>query len=445
MAVLSEDILASLIERTLKAGASQADARLTASASLSAEVRNGELESVEREESRGIALRALVGLRQAHVSATDLSPDSLKALSERVVAMARQAPEDRWCGLADATEISRERPRLDLECDDTPDAAELEARARAGEAAALAVEGVAQVGHAGASWSSSETYLAASNGFFARQASGYVSTAVMAIAARDGAMERDYDSHASRRRGLLEAPELLGRRAGERAVQRLSPRKLESQTATVIFENREAGSLLSAFLGAVSGPAVARGVSFLKDKRGEQVFAKGVNIVDDPLRPGGYGSRGFDGEGRPVGKRLIVEDGRLVDWLLNGPSARQLGLSPNGFASLGFGDPPGVSPSNLELQPGASSLQQLMADAGSGLFVTDMFGPSLNANTGDYSVGVSGMWFEGGELAYPVSEVTVAGDLISMFLRAQPGSDLDVRSSVTSPSLLIEGMMLAGR
>ena len=258
-------------------------------------------------------------------------------------------------------------------------------------------------------------------------------------------MERDYDSHASRRRGLLEAPELLGRRAGERAVQRLSPRKLESRTATVIFENREAGSLLSAFLGAVSGPAVARGVSFLKDKRGEQVFAKGVNIIDDPLRPGGYGSRGFDGEGRPVGKRLIVEDGRLVDWLLNGPSARQLGLSPNGFASLGFGDPPGVSPSNLELQPGASSLQQLMADAGSGLFVTDMFGPSLNANTGDYSVGVSGMWFEGGELAYPVSEVTVAGDLISMFLRAQPGSDLDVRSSVTSPSLLIEGMMLAGR
>lgn len=445
MAGSSEDILAALIERTLKAGASQADARLTASASLSAEVRNGELESVEREESKGIALRALVGLRQAHVSATDLSPDSLKALSERVVAMARQAPEDKWCGLADPSEISPDRPRLDLECDDVPDAAELEARARAGEAAALAVEGVAQVGHAGASWSTSETFMAASNGFFARQASGYVSAAVMAIASRDGAMERDYDSHASRRRGLLEAPELIGRRAGERAVQRLSPRKLESRTATVIFENREAGSLLRAFLGAVSGPAVARGVSFLKDKLGEQVFAKGVNIVDDPLRSGGYGSRGFDGEGRPVRKRHVVEDGRLVGWLLNGPSARQLGLEPNGFASLGFGDPPGVSPSNLELLPGASSLSQLMAEAGSGLLVTDMFGPSLNANTGDYSVGVSGMWFEGGEPAYPVSEVTVAGDLISMFLRAHPGSDLDIRSSVTSPSLLIEGLMLAGR
>lgn len=439
------DLLASLIEATLKAGADGVDARISESASLSVEVRNGDLETVEREESRGLALRALVGRRQATVSATDLSPDALKALSERVVAMARLAPEDKYCGLADASEITMNHPDLKLDTDDMPEADELERRGREMEAAAMAVPGVKQMSHCGASWSASKTWLAASNGFSAYKSSGISSMAAVAIAERDGAMERDYESTSERRRAKLKSPEWVGKTAAERAVSRLSPRKLETQTAAVIFENKLANRLIGAFIGAISGPAIARGVSFLKDKMGKPVFAPGVNLIDDPLREGGFGSRGFDGEGRPVQRTALVDDGVLTQWLLNGPAARQLGLKPNGFASMAFGDPPGVTTSNLDLQPGTRTLDQLMADAGRGLLVTDMFGPSLNPNTGDYSVGVSGFWFENGARVYPVSEVTVAGDIPAMLLRAVPGSDLEIRGSTNSPSLLIDGMSLAGR
>ena len=441
----NQDLLQALIARTLKAGADACDVRLSESASLSVEVRNGELEQVEREESRGLALRALVGRRQAHVSGADLSPAALKALSERVVAMARMAPEDKYCGIPDASEISTARPDLDLECDDTPAAEVLEGRAREGEAAALAVAGVKQTGHSGASWSTSQSWVAASNGFAAARSGGMSSMAVMAIAERDGAMERDYDSRSERRKAMMPTPAEIGRVAGERAAARLGPQKLDSQTAAVIFENRLANRLLSAFIGAISGPAVARGVSFLKDRLGKSVWAPGVNIIDDPLKRGGFGSRGYDGEGRPVSRKAVVENGVLTEWLLNGPSARQLGLAPNGFASMGFGDPPGVTTSNLDLQPGMRDLDGLMKDAGAGLLVTDMFGPSLNPNTGDYSVGVSGFWFENGTRAFPVSEITVAGDLPSMLLRAVPGSDLEIRGSMNAPSLLIDGLALAGR
>lgn len=439
------DILDSLIAATLKAGADGVDARISESASLSVEVRNGDLETVEREESRGLALRALVGRRQASVSGTDLSPGALKALSERVVAMARLAPEDKYCGLASADEITHERPDLKLDCDDTPEADELERRGREMETAAMAVPGVKQMSHCGASWNTSRTWLAASNGFRANKSSGISSMAAVAIAERDGAMERDHEYSSERRGARLKAPDWIGRQAAERAVARLGARKLESQTAPVIFENKLSSRLLGAFIGAISGPAVARGVSFLKNSMGKQVFASGVSVIDDPLREGGFGSRAFDGEGRAVKRTALVDNGVLTQWLLNGPAARQLGLSPNGFASLAFGDPPGVTTSNLDMTPGTRTLDQLMADAGKGLLITDMFGPSLNPNTGDYSVGVSGFWFENGERAYPVSEVTVAGDIPSMLLRAVPGSDLEIRGSANAPSLLIDGMTLAGR
>lgn len=441
----SAELLESLIEATLKAGADGVDARISESASLSVEVRNGDLETVEREESRGLALRALVGRRQATVSATDLSPDALKALSERVVAMARLAPEDKFCGIADPGEIAHHHPDLKLETDDMPEADELERRGREMEVAALAIPGVKQMSHCGASWNTSQTWLAASNGFRAHKSSGMSSMAAVAIAERDGAMERDYESSSERRRANHKSPDWIGREAGTRAVSRLGARKVDSQTAAVIYDHKLSSRLIGAFLGAISGPAVARGVSFLKDKLGKQVFAPGVNLIDDPLREGGFGSRAFDGEGRPVKRTALVEDGVLTQWLLNGPSARQLGLTPNGFASTAFGDPPGVTTSNLDLLPGTRTLVELMADAGKGLLVTDMFGPSLNPNTGDYSVGVSGFWFENGERAYPVSEVTIAGDIPSMLLRAIPGSDLEIRGSTNAPSLLIDGMSLAGR
>jgi PmbA protein len=439
------DLLQSLLSDTLKAGADAADVRMSENASLSVEVRKGELESVEREESRGIALRALIGRRQASVSGSDLSPAGLKALSERVVAMAKQAPEDKYCGIAGADEIERNPVHLDLDCDDTPEAPELERRAAEMEAVALAVPGVKQVDHCGASWSTSSAWLAASNGFAAHKTSGISSMAALAISERDGAMERDYESTSERRHARLKSPEWVGREAALRATARLGARKVDSQTTAVIFENRLSARLVGAIIGAISGPAIARGVSFLKDRMGKPVLAPGVNLIDDPKRMGGFGSRAFDGEGRPVQRTALIEDGILTQWLLNGPSARQLGLQPNGFASMGFGDPPGVTTSNLDLQPGSRDLAGLMSDAGRGLLITDMFGPSLNPNTGDYSAGVSGFWFENGERAYPVSEVTVAGDLPSMLLRAVPGSDLEIRGSTNAPSLLIDGVQLAGR
>lgn len=439
------DLLQSLLSDTLKAGADAADVRMSENASLSVDVRKGELESVEREESRGIALRALIGRRQASVSGSDLSPAGLRALSERVVAMAKQAPEDKYCGLAAADEIERHPVHLDLDCDDTPEAPELERRAAEMEAVAMAVPGVKQVEHCGASWSTSSSWLAASNGFAAHKTSGISSMVVLAIAERDGAMERDYESTSERRRARLKSPEWVGREAAMRATARLGARKVDSQTAAVIFENRLSARLVGAIIGAISGPAIARGVSFLKDRMGKPVLAPGVSLIDDPKRMGGFGSRAFDGEGRPVQRTALIEDGILTQWLLNGPAARQLGLQPNGFASMGFGDPPGVTTSNLDLQPGPRDLAGLMADAGRGLLITDMFGPSLNPNTGDYSAGVSGFWFENGERVHPVSEVTVAGDLPSMLLRAVPGSDLEIRGSTNAPSLLIDGMQLAGR
>ncbi len=440
-----QELLETVLKDLRRLGADAADARLSQGAGLSVEVRNGKLEGVERDEGRSLSIRALVGRRQAQVSGSDLSADGVKTLCERVAAMAASAPEDKWCGIPGGDEIERDVLDLGLETDDQATAETLEARAREAEAAALAVAGVKQTAHAGAGWSTSDTTVAASNGFMATTRYGYTSATVVAIAERDGAMERDYESRHERLIARMPGWAEIGTIAGERAAARLGARKIDSQTAPVIFENRLASRLLGAFIGAISGPGVARGVSFLKDRMGQQVFAKGVQVIDDPLLPGGFGSRAFDGEGRPVKRTALVDDGVLTQWLLNGPSARQLGLTPNGFASYGFGDPPGVSTSNLTLEPGTRSLAGLMADAGQGLLVTDMFGPSLNPNTGDYSVGVSGFWFEGGERAYPVTEVTVAGDLPSMFLRLIPGSDLEIRGSTNAPSLLIDGMTLAGR
>ncbi|MBB35596.1 MAG: modulator protein [Hirschia sp.] len=438
------ELLQHLIADTLKAGADAADARISISQGLSVDVRNGELESVERDEAAGVALRALVGKRQAHVSGSDTSPDGLKALVERVVAMAKIAPEDPYCGIPDASELAGDPVELDLDGDPSPTAEELEARALEAEAASLKHEGIMPTGNAGASWGMSATHVAASNGFAASRSGGMSTLSVLAICQKDGEMERDYDSCSKRKAADLTPGAMIGDEAAKRALRRLGARKVESQTAAVIFDNRLARSLIGPLISAISGPSIARGVSFLKDQLGKQVFSKGVNIIDDPLRRGGYASRWFDGEGRPVQKNSLIDDGVLTQWLLSGPAAAQLGLAPNGFSSSGFGDPPGVTTSNLDLQPGTKDLAGLMKDAGKGLLVTDMFGPSLNPNTGDYSVGVSGLWFENGEIAFPVNEVTVAGDLPGIYARLVPGSDLEIRGSTNSPSLLIDGMTIAG-
>ncbi|MEL7110166.1 MAG: TldD/PmbA family protein [Pseudomonadota bacterium] len=439
-----ESILSTLIETCTKAGATDADASFARSEGVSVEVLNGQLEGIERSESQGVLLRCFFGQRQASVSGSDTSPEALQTLAERCVAMAKVVPEDPYCGVAPSEDLATKMPQLDLTGDGEIAMDVLERDALEAEAAALAVDGVKQVAGCGNGWSTNEVWVAASNGFTSHKTSGSTGLGLAAVAEKDGAMERDYESRSVRR--LADRPSAIeiGQIAGQRAVARLTPQKIKTQTGAVIYDRRIAGSLISAFLSAISGPSVARGVSFLKDHLGEQVFASGVNLIDDPFRARGMGSRVHDGEGRAVARNRIIEDGTLTRWLLNGASAKQLGLTPNGHASGGFGSNPGVGVSNIYIEAGQHTPAELMSQVGKGLLVSDMFGPSINPNTGDYSVGVAGFWFENGEVQHPVSEITIAGDLPSMFKRLVPASDLEFRGTRDAPSLLIEDMSIAG-
>ena len=442
----SPDLLPELVAAALKAGADAAEAVSAERASLSIGVRNGALEDVEREESRDLGLRVFIGTRQATVSASDLSDATRARLVERAVAMARLAPEDPYAGFAPQDRLAR-GPFADLDLYDPSErsAADLEAVATEAEAAALGVPGVAKSegGHAAAS--SSRWRLVTSHGFDGSYHGSAFSLGAGVIAEKDGAMERGGEHRAVRHLSDLPSAASIGAEAGCRAVARTGPRKIASTTAPVIFENRVAGQVLSPLLGAISGPSVARGTSFLKDRMGERVLPAGASLIDDPSRPRGLGSTPFDDEGVAVTRQAIVEDGLLTTWLLNSAAARQLGLASTGHASRGLAGPPGVSTHNLHLEPGEDDLAGLMSDAGTGLLVTSMFGPSLNANTGDWSAGVSGFWFEDGQIAYPVSEVTVAGKLLDLYARMQRGSDLEFRSSFNSPSLLFDAVAIAGK
>lgn len=439
-----EQLLQYLLDTCKQAGASDADARLTASEGESVDVRDGKLETIERDEDAGVSLRCFFGQRQASVSGSDLSRDGLKDLAERCAKMAEAAPEDPYCGLLSADDIATDIPTFDLSGDAENNAEILEREALEAEAAALGVAGIQQVGSCGAGWGRSERWLAATNGFTAYKTGGSSSVSLSTIAEKDGAMERDYAGRSSRRREDRISPREIGQLAATRTIERLGPTKLTSQTAAVIYDKRISSSLMNIFMNAISGPSIARGVSFLKDRLGDAVFGSLINIYDDPFRERGMGTRGHDGEGMPVNKSRIIADGVLENWLLNGPSARQLGVAPNGFGGMGFGNPPSISTSNVYMGAGAYSPAELMAQTGKGLLVTSMFGPSINPNSGDYSVGVSGMWYENGELVYPVSEVTIAGDLPGMFARLVAANDLELLSSRDAPSLLVEGMSIAG-
>ena len=445
-APVSTDLLNDIVQAALKAGADAAEAVSADRRALSVGVRNGGLEDVEREESRDLGLRVFVGQRQASVSASDLSSATRARLVERAVAMARLAPEDPHACFAPQDRLARGPfPDLDLFDPSERSAETLERTAAEAEAAALAVEGVARSEGGHASWSSSRWRLVTSHGFDGAYEGSAFSLGVGVIAEKDGAMERGGESRSTRHLADLPGAEQIGRKAGERAVARVGPRKIASTTAPVIFDNRMAGQIVSPALGAISGPSIARGTSFLKDRMGQRVFAEGVSLIDDPFRPRGMGSTPFDDEGVAVEKRALFDDGVLTTWLLNSAAARQLGLQSTGHASRGLAGPSGVSTHNLHMTPGERDLAGLMADAGTGLLITSMFGPSLNGNTGDWSAGVSGFWFEEGQIAYPVSEVTVAGKLTELYLRMHRGSDLEFRSSFNVPSLMFDAVAIAGK
>jgi PmbA protein len=442
----SAALLHDVVAAALKAGADAAEAVSRHSAAMSVGVRNGALEDVEREESRDLGLRVFVGKRQASVSASDLSPATRARLVERVVAMARLAPEDPYAGLAPEDRLSR-GPHRELDLFDASErtAADLEAVASEAEAVALAVEGVARSEGGHASTGTSEWRLVTSHGFEGHYAGSTFSLGVGVIAEKDGAMERGGESRTTRFLSDLPQAWIIGQEAGRRAVARTGPRKIASTTAPVIFDNRVATQILSPLLGAISGPSIARGSSFLKSDMGKAILPASLSLIDDPFRPRGLGSTPFDDEGVEVEKRRLVDEGVLTTWLHNSASAAQLGERSTGHASRGLAGPPGVSTHNLHLTQGSRTEAELRADAGTGLVVTSMFGPSLNGNTGDWSAGVSGFWFEDGELAYPVSEVTVAGNLKALWARMVAGSDLEFRGSFNSPSLLFDAVAIAGK
>ncbi len=437
---------ADIVARATAAGADAADAVLAADASLDISVRLGALEDVGRSESEELGLRVFIGRRSASVSTSDLSDAAVAALVERAVAMAREAPEDKWAGLAPQERLMHgAAPLLDLDDGGTMSPAELRELALAAEDAARAVPGVTNSEGGGASASRSIWALATSHGFAgAYAATAYsLSASVLAGDAASG-MERDYAHHAARKRAHLEAAADIGRRAGERAVARINPGRMPSGPMPVVLDPRVGSSLLGHLTGSISGQAIARKTSFLLDALGTQVFASGVTICDDPHRPHGLRSRPFDGEGLPVSPTAIVQNGMLETWLLDSGSARQLGLEPTGHAARGVGGSPGVSPSNLYMQAGVVPVATLIADIADGVYVTELIGQGVNGVTGDYSRGAAGFRIVGGEIAGPVAEFTVAGNLRDMFRAVTPANDLEFRYGSNVPTLRIDGMTVAG-
>ena len=435
-----------LVDRAKAAGAQDAEALLSESRAIEAGVREGKLETVERSETRDAGLRVLIGKRQAGVAFSDLSEAGMSLAVERAVAMAKAAPEDPYCGLVEPDKLARNLPDIaTYEASDfTPE--QLEAAALEMEAAALGVKGVAMTSGCGASAGVGGSAFVTSTGFERARLGSRCGLGVAAIA-RDasGAMERDYDTHAARRRSDLKTAQEIGLSAGERAVSRVGAEKLATGKMAVVFDKRVSTTFISSLLGAISGPAIARGTSFLREKMGERLFSEGVDVIEDPLRDWSFGARAVDAEGIACTPRALIEDGVLTSWLLNASSARQLGLELTGHASRNLGGAPGVGASNVHLSPGELDRDGLIEAAGTGVLVSEMFGPSLNANTGDWSVGVAGYAIENGKLAGPVSEITVAGNLLDIFARLVPGSDLEFDSSINAPSVLVDALSIGGR
>ncbi len=436
-------LLDELIGRAREAGADMADALLVAGTSVSVARRLGKTEQLERSESRDLGLRVFVGKRQAIVSSTTADPAGFKALAERAVSMAKIVPEDPFAGLAERMQPAE---ALDLDLDDArePGAESLVARAGEAEEAALAAPGITNSEGAEAGYSRMTVVLATSAGFAGSYTRTSHSTSATALAGEGTAMQRDYDYSSVIHLEDLEDAAALGRSAADRALARLNPTRPKTARLPVVYDPRVASSLVGHLVGAVNGASIVRGTSFLKDRLGQQVFASGIEIRDEPRRRRGLRSRPFDAEGVPTAAKAIIDDGVLTTWLLDSRSARQLGMQSTGNAVRGTGGPPSPGASNLCLMPGPMSPAELMADISLGFYVTELIGMGVNGITGDYSRGAAGFMIRNGALAEPVSEVTIAGSLPDMFMHMTPANDLRLRRGTDAPTVRIEGLTMAG-
>ena len=442
-----EQLTDAMLGAARAAGAEAADALAVEGQSIAIDVREGALEQAERSEGIDLGLRVLIGLRQACVSASDARAQTIEAMAERAVAMAREAPEDPHAGLADPGQLARDRDAAALELDDpagevAPE--RLEAEARAAEAAALAVAGVSQVSSASAAQGRQVMHLAATNGFSGGYARSSRMTSCVAITGEGTAMERDGYGESRIFGADMPDPAEIGRIAGERAVARAGARRPKTGAWPVIYDERIAAGLIGHLLAAVNGTAIARGASWLRDAMGEPVLPSGLTLTEDPHRPRIGGSRPFDAEGLATARRDIVKGGVLQGWVLDLATARKLGLDSTANAARSAAAPPSPSVSNIALTLGAQDLDGLMREMGTGFLVTSLMGASINPTTGDYSRGASGFWIENGEVAYPVNECTLAGNLREMLMRITPANDARAHRSQMVPSLLVEGLTIAG-
>lgn len=436
---------AALVERALRAGAQAADAVYIGDGSESVSIRLGKLEDVERSESEHIGLRVFVGQQSASIGSSDLGDAALDELAARAIDMARAAPVDPNAGLAPAGMLfSGPFPKLDIDETSEPDPAVLRHLAEAAEDAARAVTGVTNSDGAGASAGRAVVALATSGGFCGAYSGSSRGLSASVVAGDGSAMQRDYAWRSARHGADLPAPETIGHLAGTRAVARLEPGRMKSGPMPVVFAPRVGGSIIGHLVGAMAGPSIARRASFLLDRLEQQLFDASVVIADDPLRPRGLRSRPFDGEGLRTAPRNLVEGGKLTGWLMDSASARQLGMAPTGHAARGGSGAPGVSASNVHLAAGSVSPADLMADIVDGVYVTELIGHGVNGVTGDYSRGASGFRIVKGELAGPVAEFTIAGNLIDMFAHLTPANDLEWYRAINVPTIRIDGMTIAG-
>ena len=437
-------LAARAVEAAKQAGATASDVLAITATDVNASIRNGAPETIERAESSGIGLRVFVGQASATLSSSVLTEDAMRDLAQNAVAIARVAPADPYAGLADSSQLAKTWKTPEIHDTVLPEMNQLQALAREVEEAGRSVPGITNSSGADASASEHRLALVTSHGFQGQYATSRYSLSTSLIAGSGESMQRDYDYAMTTHYRDLPTPGSIGRSAAERTLVKMNPRKLPSQTAVVYFEPRVGRQLLSAFTSAISGSAIVRGTSFLKDALGTQIFADAITITDDPLRDHGLGSRPFDAEGIAAAARDFVAQGALTSWLLDTRSARQLGLNSTGHASRGLSSAPHPSTSNTHLHGGSGTAEDLFARLGDGFYVTETIGHGTNLITGDYSVGASGFWLEGGQRLYPVSEVTIAGNLRDMFRALDAADDLEFRYSSNVPTLGLPRMTIAG-
>ena len=436
---------AALVEAAVKAGADGADAVAVRGISLGAEVRNGKLEEMEHSEGDDLGLRVFTGSKSAIVSTSETDTKGFATLAERAVAMAKVAPDDKYAGIADAGLTGLAEADLDMLDTNPVDLAALREAALEAEDACLGIKGVTKSGGASSSYSLTGVVLVSTNGFDGGYLRSRHGVSASAIAGEGTGMQRDYDYSSTLHRADLKSAATVGRGAGERAVARLNPAKMETGDGTIVFDPRVSAGLVGNLASAANGSAIARGTSMLKNSMGKQVFAKGVSIVDDPLRVRGLSSRPFDGDGLPTRRLTIVEDGVLKSWLLDLATSRELGLATTAHAVRGVGSAPSPSSSNLAMLPGGETPEALISNVQNGIYVTELIGRGANTITGDYSRGAAGFRIRNGEIAEPVAEITIAGNLTDMFARLVPANDLEYRYATNAPTIMIEGMTIAGR